>query len=156
MKTRNLVWWGTFFVTALTLQTFMPGIDLLVVGVLLCLQEKNWKQFGWVILVSLLIREGSGSMDFGGGIVWYIAVILSFFVGHWLFETENYLFMMLLGVCLGSAHFFVVQLMGSLQYFSINIGTLLDESMVQAILIPIAWKGAACSRGWVLGDENPS
>lgn len=154
MKTRNMVWWGLFMAVGILLQGLWPGIDVLVVGLLLSLQEKVPAQRLWVGLVLLLVQEGSGTLDFGASILWYGSVVCIFYLGRWLFETENFLFMFLLSACLGASHFLVVRIMCSLQYISVNVPALLDECVLQALFIPFAWKLASYSRQWVFHDEN--
>lgn len=154
MKTRNLVWWGAFIIVSVYLQSLMPGIDVLVIGLLLALQEKSLGQLVWVSLVLMFIQEGAGTLDFGATLLWYLSVVFIFFMGRWLFETENFLFMFLLSACLGAGHYVVVRLFCSLQYIPVNVPALLDESVLQALFIPFAWKFAALTRQWVRYHEN--
>ena len=154
MKARNTVWWCVFFIVGISLQGLWPGIDVLVVGLLLSLQEKSRIQRLWVFLVLLLVQEGAGTLDFGSSILWYGSVVGIFYLGRWLFETENFLFMFLLSACLGASHFGVVRLMCSLQYIPVNVPALLDECVLQALFIPFAWKLAAHSRQWVVHHED--
>ena len=87
-----------------------------------------------------------GTRVFGGVIVWYIAVIVLFRMGRWLFEAENFLFIFLLSACLGAAYFGVAWLMAPLQDLPFNFQDTLDKSLIQAIFIPFAWKLLVATR----------
>ena len=156
MRVRNVLWWLGFFYAGVCLQGFLPGLDALVIGLLLALQERKPLQIAWLLPVLVLVQEGSGSLDFGASILWYLAVVALFFMGHWLFEVENLLFMFLLSGCMGVAHMGIIRLMAALQYTPVDEATLLDESILQALFIPFAWRFAGMTRRvLVLSHENP-
>lgn len=154
MRTRNIVWWGLFCVIGIALQQALPGVDVLIIGLILALQEGNPIQAAWVSLVIMLLQEGAGSLAFGATLLWYVVVIVLFFLGHWLFETENFLFVFLLSACIGAGHFVVVWLMCSLQYIPVEVEALLDESILQALFIPFAWRFAVMTRRRMVYHEN--
>jgi hypothetical protein len=101
------------------------------------------------------VQEGGGTLDFGASILWYLAVVLLFFMGHWLFEVENLLFMFLLSACLGVAHVGVVRVMAALQNAPVDGAALWDEGILQALFIPFAWRFAGITRRMlVLSHES--
>ncbi len=154
MNTRNIVWWGLFLSLGIMLQQALPGLDVLIVGLILALQERSSLQTAWLLVVLILIQEGVGSLDFGASVLWYGVVIVLFFLGRWLFETENFLFVFLLSSCIGAGHFAVMWIMCALQYIPVNIPALLDESVLQALFIPFAWKLAGYSRRRIVLHED--
>ena len=154
MTRRNVLWWLMFLPLALALQLFLPGLDALVIGLILVLQERRYKDLLWVLPVLIILQEGMGSREFGGMILWYAAVIGFFMLGRWLFEVENFLFVFLLSTCLGAGHFALVYVLAPLQDLYINVQATLDESVIQALFIPIAWRLAYLSRHWVRRDDE--
>lgn len=146
MKVRNVLWWMGFFYVGICLQNALPGLDALVVGLLIALQERRPLQIVWLLPVLILVQEGGGTLDFGASILWYLSVIALFYLGHWLFEVENMLFMFLLSGCMGVAHLGIISLMAALQYAPIDQPAVLDEGILQALFIPFAWRFAGMTR----------
>lgn len=136
----GLAWWLCFIVLAICVQALAPGLDVLVVGLVILLQEEDYRDMIWLLPLFILLQEGIGTRPFGSIIVWYAATVVIFKIGRWLFETENFLFMFLLSACLGGAYFGVAWLMAPLQNLSFNIEDTLDKSLVQALFMPFAWR----------------
>ena len=118
--TLNILWWVAFFVFGLALQQALPGTDVLVAGLFLALQERRPFQLAVVLLALILVQEGVGTLDFGTSVLWYLLVITLFFIGRWMFETENWLFVLLLSGCIGLAHYGVIWLMTRLQFIPLD------------------------------------
>lgn len=156
MSLREILWWMAFFAVGICLQRMIPGIDVLAAGLLVVLQERGGWRIFWVALAIMLVQEGMGTLDFGAGLIWCPALIGFFFIGQWLFETRNMLFVFLLSACLGATHFGVTLLMARLQYIAADLPTLLDESVLQAVVIPVVWKFASLTRRLVVPHENPA
>lgn len=155
MNWRNVVWWMGFFPLAITIQLYLPGLDALVIGLIIVLQERRYKDLLWLFPLLIVLQEGMGSREFGGAIIWYMLAIIFFNIGRWLFEVENILFICLLALCLGVSHFAIVYFMAPLQNITVNIQTLTDECLIQAIFISGAWWLAYFTRkGIYSGDEN--
>ena len=152
--TLDILWWIAFFVLGLALQQAVPGTDVLVAGLFLALQERRLVQIGLVLLALILIQEGVGTLDFGVSLLWYLCVITLFFIGRWMFETENWLFVLLLSGCLGAAHYGVLWIMTRLQFIPLDTTRLLDESILQALLTPFIWQFCMMARRWVVSNEN--
>lgn len=143
---RDVIWWLSFLAAAVGIQAFVPGLDVMTVGLIILLQERDYKNMLWLLPLFILLQEGMGTRVFGGVIVWYIAVIVLFRMGRWLFEAENFLFIFLLSACLGAAYFGVAWLMAPLQDLPFNFQDTLDKSLIQAIFIPFAWKLLVATR----------
>lgn len=152
--TLNILWWVAFFGLGLTLQQALPGTDVLVAGLFLALQERRPFQIAVVLLALILIQEGVGTLDFGTSVLWYFIVITLFFIGRWMFETENWLFVLLISVCLGAAHYGVIWIMTRLQFIPLDMTRLLDESILQTLLTPFVWQFCLMARRLVVSNEN--
>lgn len=143
---RDILWWLCFLAAAVGIQAAVPGLDVMTVGLIILLQERDYKNMFWLLPLFILLQEGMGTRTFGGVIVWYVAVIALFRMGRWLFEAENFLFIFLLSACLGAAYFGVAWLMAPLQDLPFNVQGTLDKSLIQAIFIPVAWKILVATR----------
>lgn len=154
MRTNNIFWWGLYFFCAIWLQAVIPGLDALVPGLIVSLQERNFRQIFAIFGLCTLIQEGVGTLDFGASLLWYSTVVFIFFLGRWLFETENLVFIFMLSACIGVSHYAIVRAMCALQFIPVNEPLLLDESSLQGLLTPVLWKIASLTRRWVVLHEN--
>ena len=152
-KTRNAVWWGVFLFPAVTLQRLLPGVDFLLVGFLITLQERRYADLIWVLPLLIVLQEGMGTQEFGVVLLWYVVVAAVFFLGRWLFDIENFLYLFLSSACLAVCYFSVAFLMSPLYAASVNAHRLLDESVYLALLLPLGWKLARCTRKWIYADS---
>lgn len=139
MKYANILWWVSYVILAIILQAFIPGVDFLLPGLIVALQEHKIKQFIWVALSFLILQEGMGTMAFGAVFLWYIIIIMLYIAGQWLFEVENILFILLISVALSVSHYLVIVALAGLQNMHINIQSLIDESVYQAFVTPFLW-----------------
>lgn len=139
MQFRNILWWLGFTFLAIWFQHWVSGVDVLIIGLIASLQEENRLQTFWLTLLWTLLLEGTGSLAFGSGLFWYLAAVLLYSLGRWLFEAENLLFILLLGLCLGAWHFGLVTLMSVLEDIVIDHNRLLMESVLQGLIIPPGW-----------------
>jgi hypothetical protein len=143
---QNLLWWIGFFYAGICLQNALPGLDVLVIGLLIALQERQGVRLAWLLAALVLVQEGCGSLAFGASILWYPAVVVLFHIGRRLFEIENLLFMFLISFCMGLAHIGIILLMAALQATPVDVSVLLDEGILQALFVPVAWRFAGFTR----------
>lgn len=151
---RNIGWWLCFMALAICAQALAPGLDVLVVGLIILLQEKDWRGMLWLLPLFILLQEGVGTRPFGSIIVWYAATIVIFKLGRWLFETENFLFIFLLSACLGGAYYGIAWLMAPLQNLPFDVADTLDKSLLQAIFMPFAWRLLVATRRAAIDEEQ--
>ena len=139
MNSKNAAFWLLYLVAGVWVQRFVPGVDVLAPGILVSLQEKRAAQTLWLLLILILIQEGAGSFAFGAAILWYTGMLILYFVGRWMFEAENFLFILLLGLCLGGAHLTLINAMQTLQELGEIRKNLPMESLVQIFVFPLVW-----------------
>lgn len=147
-KWSNVAFWICFVAIAISIQALAPGLDVLVTGLIILLQEKDWRDLLWLLPLFIFLQEGIGTRHFGSAIVWYAATIVIFRLGRWLFETENFFFIFILSACLGATYYGVAWLMAPLQNIPFNVEDTLDKSLVQAIFLPFAWRMLCAARNW--------
>lgn len=139
MNTPNVLWWCGFFVLAIYVQWLVPGLDALVIGLILVLQERRYTHLLWLLPLLIVLQEGMGSREFGGMVLWYVTIIGLFVTGRWLFEVENFLFVFLLSVCMGGAYFSILYVLAPLQNLRVDLEQAAQASLIQAVFIPCAW-----------------
>jgi cobalamin biosynthesis protein CobD/CbiB len=148
MPLKNIAWWFLFTLAGVWLQHYVPGVDLLAAGLLLSLQERRPVQTFWLFTAFVFLQEGSGSLAFGGALLWYAALLVLFTLGKWLFEAENLLFILLIGLAMGVLHVVLLLELASLQDYAAPVGRLIAEGALQAVLLPAAWLVTRrCRRG---------
>jgi hypothetical protein len=123
----------------LWLQSFMPGVDFLAPGLILSMQEEKPRASLIMGVIWLMLQEGTGSLAFGTVVLWYGVLAAIFSLGHWLFEAKNFLFVVILGVCLGVLHFCLMNVMTQLQDWRVPAGRVFLESVVQMAVFPVEW-----------------
>lgn len=136
---KNAAWWLCFTICAICVQALIPGLDAMVVGIIILLQEDDYRDMVWLAPLFLLLQEGMGTRPFGGIVVWYATVAIIFKIGRWLFQTENALFMFLLSTCTGAAYYCLSWLLDPLQNLPFNMERTLEKSLLEAIAIPPLW-----------------
>ena len=151
-KARNAFWWWGFLFSAITLQSLVPGVDFLLAGFLVTLQERRYTDLLWVLPLLIILQEGMGTREFGVVLLWHVSAAAIFFLGRWLFDIESFLYAFLLCACLAACHFALAFLMSPLYAVSVDAHRLLDESAHLALLLPLCWKLAQFTRKWVYAD----
>lgn len=146
MNWRNALWWASFVAGAIVVQAMAPGLDVLIVGLIILLQEKDWRGLAFLLPLFVLLQEGMGTRPFGSAIVWYAAAVVVFRLGRWLFETDNFVFIFLLSACLAGVYYSVAWLMAPLQNIVFNVEDTLDKCLAQAIFMPFAWRMLVATR----------
>ncbi len=142
----NLLWWFGYLIVGLWLQLKLPGLDALLPGFLVALQEKRWQQTTWFLLVCLLIQEGTGTLSFGSSVLWYGGVILLFHIGVWFFVTNSLFFIVLLSGGIGVLYAVLQYALGSLQNMTLPLERIIEQAFAQAMLIPPLWGIAYLTR----------
>ncbi len=139
MVVTRILWWLCYIALALILQQQMPGLDFLAPGFLLALQMKSKKEIFWLFLIFTLIQEGTGSLTFGTGMLWYGGQILFFYLSAHLFVADNILFVTILSLSIGAYRICLLLLMGAIQNIQMEYSMLLNEALFQAFLTPVVW-----------------
>lgn len=135
-------WWFSFFVLAILLQALCPGLDALVGALLLVLKNRDYRALFWLLPLLIILQEGMGTRIFGTIVLWYVAVILIFWVGRWMFESNRLTFVLLLSICLGGAYFGIAWLITPLDAnvsMGFDVESMLRISAIETGYIPIIW-----------------
>ncbi|RRD70452.1 MULTISPECIES: hypothetical protein [unclassified Desulfovibrio] len=135
----NILWWLAFVACAVVTQALVPGLDALVAGVVLLLQERDYKNALWLLPLFILLQEGMGTRPFSAALLWYASVLLFFRLGRWLLEVRSFAFVLLLSLFLGGGCLAVDWLMAPLQNLAFDLDESVNKSLIQAAFLPCAW-----------------
>lgn len=136
---RALIWWIGYIIAAIWAQKLLPGVDFLVPGLVVAMQERPGGRAFLLGLVFILLQEGMGGLSFGYGIAWYGSLLVLFQFGRWLFDVRSFLFMCLLGLAMGALHPLLTVGLMSLESLRPPMDRLLVEGALQALIFPAAW-----------------
>ena len=145
-------WWLCYAFVGIALQALMPGLDFLLPGFILALQERRISQVLAVGALFVMVQEGMGSMAFGGTLLWYALAAIAFYVGCGLLQGTGFLFVTLFGMALSCVHYFIFALLATLQDIPWDSALLFDECLFQALFTPWVWWVAAILRRGVLHE----
>lgn len=151
---RDILWWLCFIILATAVQALAPGLDILAVGLIILLQEDDYRGMLWLLPLFVLLQEGMGTRPFGTSIIWYAAIIAIFKLGRWIFDSRKFLFIFLLSASLGCAYFAIAWLMAPLQNLAFHVDDTLDKSIAQAIFMPFAWRMIIAVRKPTYAEEE--
>ena len=154
MSWRSALWWLFYVVAAVALQASLPGLDLLLPGFLIALQERRHAATLIVAASFILLQEGMGSMAFGGSLLWYGITALLFVIGCRLFQGTSLLFISLLSVLLAVTHYAVFGMLATLQDIPWQMSHLLEECLWQAVVTPPLWQAAFSLRRKVIHETR--
>ncbi|SKA89553.1 hypothetical protein SAMN02745704_02153 [Paucidesulfovibrio gracilis DSM 16080] len=136
----GLIWWLLYCLVAVWLQYFFPGLDFIVPGVVVSLQEENWwRSSAWLVGFAVLLQDGMGGLGFGYGLAWYGLILLVFELGRRFFDPRSGALVGVLAVFLGLLHFSLTYSLTQLEGMGFTWEHALWESVAQAALFPPLW-----------------
>jgi hypothetical protein len=139
MSLASALFWFGYTLAAVWLQAFFPGPDLFAPALLILLQERSISRLGWLLLVWILIQEGSGSLYFGTALLWYSGLILFFYSSRHLLDTKGFLFIFLISLFAGIWQFLCLYLLSGLQELQVPIEQLLLQALQTLLALPLLW-----------------
>jgi hypothetical protein len=134
-----ILWWGVYTVLGIWAQRTVPGIDVFAPALIVSLQEESGQRTSVLLVIWILLIEGTGNLPFGYGLAWYGLLAAAFFAGRWLFEARSYLFMVLLGLWLGLLHPALIFALSSLANLAVPMRPILIQGAIQAVAFPVIW-----------------
>lgn len=136
---QNIFWWLAFLFCGIILQLYVPGLDALVVGIILVTRERDYKTMVWLVPAVVILQEGMGSLSFGFSI-FYIA---SFFLLHRLSMAialaSRLVFYLLVSAGMGCLHSFYAWFFATLQNVPFDENRIIHDGVLQTFYILVAW-----------------
>lgn len=139
MTPRAGIFWVMFTGAGVWLQFFLPGVDVLVPGLLVSMQREKAGATFWLAAVWVLLQEGMGNLPFGGLALYYVIVATAFWIGCRAFECDNFPFICLFGLVAAAARFLILAGVGGLADIELPLYAMLGEGLKQAVVFPLVW-----------------
>ena len=136
---RNITYWLVFTVLCIWLEALIPGVHFFAPGIIVCLQSRRTSHLLWLGLLWVIIQEGTGSLAFGGVVVFYAGLILFFFLAQSFFAVHSPVFILGLSAFSGAMHLFELVLMTRLQEITVPLDQIVSESLLTAAFFPVIW-----------------
>ena len=146
MSWANAGWWLAYAFAAISMQAALPGVDFLLPGLFIALQERRLFQTLLLGAAFTMAQEGMGSMFFGGTLLWYAVTAAAFYAACSLFQGRSFLFIFLLSALLSGVRYVIFAFLATLQDIPWEPSLLLDECFLQALLTPLIWAAASALR----------
>ncbi len=135
----NGIWWLLFVIIAIIGQMLFAGLDFLIIGFILLLQEEDLKQCCIIAPFLFFLHESISTFAFGSTMLWYITAFVFLIIARFIFEVENFLFMFLFSSALCFAQVGLLGFMARLQGIDYHLNYVLDFAVLQALTMPIVW-----------------
>ncbi len=135
----NSIWWFVFILFAIIGQMLFSGLDFLIIGFIILLQEQDLKQFLIISPFLFFLHESISTFSFSSTILWYVATFALLIIARFIFEVENFLFMFLFSSALSFAQVGLLGFMAQLQGIDYHMNYVLDLSVLQALSMPVIW-----------------
>lgn len=151
---QNIFWWLAFLFGGIILQLYVPGLDALIVGIILVSLERDYKTMVWLVPAVVILQEGMGSLSFGFS-MFYIG---SFFLINKLFQgvalAAKGAFFLLVSLCMGLLHGFYSWFFATLQNVPFDMNVIVHDGVLQTFYILVAWPMLGRLRRLVAHDEK--
>ena len=135
----QVVYWCFFIIVALFIQFFIPGVDIMLVGLLIIIPERKILQTILLFCIFIILQEATGILTFGLLLLEYSVLILSFFIGRTIFAVGTFSFVFLLSLFISFVYFVLIQIFGALQGIYVSPTSVMYDSILQALLVPLVW-----------------
>ena len=133
---QNIFWWLAFLFGGIILQLYVPGLDALIVGIILVSLERDYKTMVWLVPAVVILQEGMGSLSFGFSM---------FYIGS---------FFLLVSLCMGLLHGFYSWFFATLQNVPFDMNVIVHDGVLQTFYILVAWPMLGRLRRLVVHDEK--
>ncbi|OEU70217.1 MAG: hypothetical protein BA863_03720 [Desulfovibrio sp. S3730MH75] len=135
----SVAWWTLFTIAGIWAQRFVPGVDFLAPGLLLCIQLEKRTLFFWLLIIWSLIQEGLGGLPFGYSILWYSSIVALYRCGAMFFDVQSLMFAILCGAGLGLLHPLLTGMMAVLADMQWAADRYFLEGVLQFLIFPLEW-----------------
>jgi len=114
-------------------------MDFFVPGIVVCLQRGRLDHAFGLILLAVLIQEGTGSLAFGTSILRYGGLIGLFVLGRGLLEPRSPVFILLLALTFTLTHMITLKIMASLQSMHFPVQQLAWDGAFLFVTFLLGW-----------------
>lgn len=135
----NTVWWIAFLVTGIILQATFPGLDALILGVLLLLEEKDYRRLVCFVPAVILLQDGMGTQAFGSAMLCIALCALLYRLSSGIASASRIGFYFFLSLAMGGVRIFLDWLFATLEDTAFLPEQLFHEGAAEAVYLFIGW-----------------
>ncbi len=151
---QNILGWLAFLCCAIIVQTYVPGLDALIVGIILVTQERDYKTMVWLLPATILLQEGMGSQYFGASILYVICFFFLYRISRALALASRAAFVILVSLGMGALRVFLGWFFATLQNTPYTMTGIVYDGLLEAVYILIAWVLLSRLRRVVVHEEK--
>ncbi len=151
---QNIFWWLAFLFCGIILQLYVPGLDALVVGILLVSLEKDYKTMVWLVPAVVILQEGMGSLSFGFSIFYIASFFVLYRLSMAIALASRLVFYLLVSAGMGALHSFYAWFFATLQNVPYDQTVIMYDGVLQTFYILVAWPILGRLRRLVAHEEK--
>ncbi len=151
---QNIFWWLAFLFCGIILQLYVPGLDALVVGIILVSLEKDYKTMVWLVPAVVILQEGMGSLSFGFSMFYIASFFLLYRLSQSIALASRLIFYLLVSIGMGALHSFYSWFFATLQNVPYDMNVVVHDGVLQTFYILVAWPILGRLRRLVAHDEK--
>lgn len=135
----NTVWWIVFLIAGIILQATFPGLDALILGVLLLLEEKDYRRLVCIVPAVILLQDGMGTQAFGSAMLCIALCALLYRLSSGIASASRIGFYLFLSLAMGGIRIFLDWLFATLEDTAFVAEQLFHEGAAEAVYLFIGW-----------------
>lgn len=114
-------------------------MDFFAAGIILCIQRQRAGAVALLLLVGILVQEGTGPLAFGTSILRYGVLVGFYLAGQRLFDEHSMAFALLVGAVFSITHYVSLKTMVALQDWVVLDLRILLECFLLFFVFLLEW-----------------
>lgn len=136
---RDVCWWVCFLVTGIVVQLAVPGLDALIVGIMVAARRGDFKTLVWLVPVVVILQEGMGSLFFGGSALTVGCFFLLYRVGRAMAFASDFALYLFVCAGMGAVHSFCAWFFPRLQDIPVVNEVVVADGVRQTVFLLLTW-----------------
>ncbi len=135
----NTAWWIVFLAAGIILQATFPGLDALILGLPLLLEERDYRRLVCFVPAVILLQDGMGTQAFGSAMLSIALCSLFYWLARGIASASRIGFYLFLSLCMGGIRIFLDWLFATLEDTAFVPEQLFHEGAAEAVYLFIGW-----------------
>ncbi|MDO5536152.1 MAG: hypothetical protein Q4F72_01275 [Desulfovibrionaceae bacterium] len=150
----NTLWWVAFLVAGIIVQAALPGLDALLLGLILIAEEKDYRTMVWFVPSVILLQEGMGTQPFGAAMVCVTLCLILFRMCARMAMASRAGFVLLLSLSCGGVRILVDWFFANLEGLPYAMEELIAGGVHQSVYLLAGWEILRRVRIALLGKRS--
>lgn len=135
----NTSFWVAFLMAGIIAQAALPGLDTLLLGIILITEERDYKTMVWFVPSVVLLQEGMGTQAFGASLVCVTLSLIFFYLCSRLATASRAGFYVVLSMVMGGVRFLVDWFFANLEGLAFVTEHLFGDALIETLYILAGW-----------------